>query len=143
MKDDLLVSASSDNTVQVWNMERHERLWELNHGDKVWSTILRDDQVITCCNDKSVRVLALESGEELHRLDHPDPCDNADLSPNKSLLAVACRSAVVLWDIRKAIKIEQFNLGSVSLICELRFNPSGDKIIVGLHNGQVFKIEMN
>ena len=102
VKDNLLISSSQDKTVQVWNMERHQKLWELDHGDKVWSTILRDDQVIACCNDKSVRVLGLESGHELHRLEHPGPCYNADLSPNKSLLAVACRSSVVLWDIKNA-----------------------------------------
>ena len=115
-------------------------LWELEHRDKVWSTILRDNQVITCCEDESVRVLALESGEELHRLEHPGSCYNADLSPDKSLLAVACESSVVLWDIRNVVKIEQFDLGPG--IVDLRFNPSGDKIIVGLHDGQVFKIKM-
>ena len=138
--NNLIISGSHDKTVQVWNMERHEKLWELNHGDLVKSTILRDDQVVTCCADKTVRVLALDSGEELHRLEHPGSCVNADLSPNKSLLAVACKSAVILWDIRKAVKIEQFDLGST--INDVGFNPTGDKLIVGLHEGEVYKIEL-
>ena len=141
VKNNLLISSSFDKTVQVWNMERHEKLWELDHGEAVRCTVVRNDQVITCCHDKSVRVLALESGEELHRLDHPGPCFNADLSPNKSLLAVACGYAVVIWDIRKAVKLEQFDLGPITM--DLRFNPTGDKIIVGLYDGQVFKIEIN
>ena len=141
VKNNLLISGSHDKRVEVWNMERHEMLWRLLHKNVVRCTILRDNQVITCCEDKSVRILALESGKELHRLDHPGTCYNADLSPNKSLLAVACGSAVVLWDIREAVKLEQFDLGPD--IYDLRFNPSGDKIIVGLGDGQVFKIEIN
>ena len=143
VKNNLVISASFDKTVQVWNMERHEKLWEFDHGDKVWSLTLRDNQVITCCGDKSVRVLALESGKELHRLEHPGACKNADLSPNQSLLAVACYSAVILWDIRegKFNKIEQFDLGPK--INDLRFNPTGDKIIVGSFGGEIYEIELH
>ena len=121
-------------------MEKQKKLWELNHGDEVWGTILRDDQLITCCRDKSVRVLALQSGELLNKLDQSDYCYNADLSPNGSLLAVACSSVVALWDIRKAVKIKEFDLGL--RVNDLQFNPSGDKLIVGLHEGDIFKIEM-
>ena len=110
-----------------------------------------DDQVITCPDDKSVRVLALQSGEELHCLEHPSECNNIDLSPNKSLLAVACDSAVVLWDIKNAVKIGQFDFGYESTcifertlghIYDVRFNPTGDKIIAGLNGGEVFIIEL-
>ena len=127
--------------MQVWNMERHEKLWEFGHGHKVWSSILRDDQVITCCEDKSVRVLALQTGEELHRLEHLSLCYNADLSPNKSLLAVACPDGIVLWDIRNAVKIERFDFADRG-VHDLKFNPSGDKLIVGLYDGQVYKLEI-
>ena len=121
-------------------MEKHEKLWEFEHGNKVYGAIIRHKQVITCCYDKTVKVLALENGEELHRLDHPNQCLNMDLSPNQSVLAVACSSAVVLWDMNKLVKIKQFDLGSG--INDLRFNPSGDTLIVGLHKGEIFKIEM-
>ena len=140
VKNNLVISASHDWTVQVFNMETDEKLWQFDHQLFVHCVILRDDQVITCCHDKSVRVLALESGEELHRLEHPGPCVNADLNPRKSLLAVACKSAVVLWDIRKAVKLEQFDLGSG--INDVRFNPTGDKIIVGLLKGEIYNIEL-
>ena len=140
MKNNLIISGSHDETVQAWNMERHEKVWQSDHGDKIYSVILRDEQVITCCFDKAVRVFSLQSGKKLHRLEHPGPCYNADLSPNKILLAVACDSAVVLWDIRNTVKIEQFDLGSK--IYDLRFNQSGDKLVVGLYEGEVYKIEL-
>ena len=121
-------------------MERHEKLWEVDHGHRVRSVMLRGDQVITCNEENSVIVLALQSGEELHRLEHPSRCYTADLSPNKSLLAVACHSAVVLWDIKKGVKIEQFNLGTG--VHDVRFNTTGNRLIAGLYDGEVFKIEL-
>ena len=140
VEQNLAISFSHDKIVRVWDMEKHEKIWEFVHGNKVYAAIVRDSQVITSCCDKIVRVLALENGEELHRLDHPDECHNIDLSPNKSLLAVACSSAVVLWDMNKLVKIKQFDLGRD--VHDLRFNPSGLTLIVGLHNGEIFKIEM-
>ena len=140
VEQNLAVSFSHDKTVRVWDMDKHEKIWEFVHGNKVYAAIVRDSQVITSCLDKIVRVLALENGEELHRLDHPDECRCIDLSPNKSLLAVACSSAVVLWDMNKLIKIKQFDLGSG--INDLRFNPSADTLIVGLREGEIYKIEM-
>ena len=121
-------------------MEEHKKLWGFDHEDMVLGSILHDDQVIVCCYDDSVRVLALESGEELHRLEHPSSCCNADVSPNKSLLAVACNSAVVLWDMKKVVKLQELKL--CSEIHDLRFNPSGDRLIVGSKDGEIFKIEM-
>ena len=99
--------------------------------------------MITCSDGRLVRVLALQSGKELHRLEHSSPCNSADLNPKKSLLAVACNSAVVLWDIEKVVKIEQFDLGTEeSRVHDVRFNPTGDKLIAGLSEGEVFLIEL-
>ena len=136
----MLISTSNDNTVQVWDMETNKRIWQVDHGDKIWCSLLHDDKIITCCADKSVRISALESGEELHRLEHPGPCYNADLSPNKSMLAVACDSAVSLWDMDNVVKIREIELGFK--IFDVRFNPSGNCLIVGLSDGEIFKIEM-
>ena len=140
VKNNLLLSNSWDKIVQVWNMERHEKLWEFDTKDEVWSITLRDDQVIICGLDKSIRILALESGQELHHFEHPCPCYNADFNPNKSVLAVASQEGVVFWDVRNAVKIEQFEFGFPA--SDLRFNPSGDKLIVGLSDGRVFKFNI-
>lgn len=141
INENLVISGSEDNTVQVWDMNECKKLWELDHGDLVSDTILCDDRLITCCEDASVRVLDLKSGEQLHRLEHPSPCINADLSRSKSLLAVASESAVVLWDFKNATKIKEFALEPD--VKDVRFNPSGDKLIVALEQGEVVKIEMN
>ena len=66
-------------------------------------------------------------------------CRKVDLSPDKSLLAVACDAAVVIWDMKRVVKLEEFGFDDVR---DLRFNPSGDKLIVGLLEGEILTIEM-
>ena len=120
-------------------MESHEKLWELKNDVDEVSTMVRDGWVIICC-DKLVRILALDNGEELHRLDHSSVCNNADFSPNMNVLAVACDTGVVIWDMKKVAKMKELDLAPE--VQDLRFNPSGDKLIVGAHTGEIFKIEM-
>ena len=150
----VIIGSKYENKVQVLTAETDRLLWEFDHGDTLSNFIVRDDWVITCCR-KSVRVLRLDNGEELHRLDHPSECNKADLCPNKSILAVACDAVVVIWDMKRVVKMKQFELVDDSqpqtdywgenpphMFRDLRFNPSGDKLIVGSLHGRVFNIQM-
>ena len=138
--NDLLISGSADKKLQAWSMEKHEKLWEFDHGDEIRHTILRDDQLVACCDGKCIIIVGCKNGKLLKKLHTSDYCYNIDLSPNGSLLAVACNSAVEFWDIRNAVRVKEFKLGT--MICDLRFNPSGDTLIAGANNGEIFKIEM-
>ena len=95
--------------------------------------------LITSSQDKTVKFWDVHNGDEQHCLLHSSSCYNFDVY--KSVLAVATDSAVVLWNMESFAKIHEFKLGQN--IFDLKFNPSGNKIIAGLHNGEVFKIELN
>ena len=111
VKGNLVASGSHDKEVQVWNMRRKQKVWQFGHEDKVFCVQLHDKYLITCCNDKSTRIWDIETGKVIHKLVHPRRCNNCDLSPNKTLLAVASDTAVVLWDFKNATKIKEFKLG--------------------------------
>ena len=86
------------------------------------------------------RIWSVETGEEIHRLVHEDQCTNFDLSPDKTILAVGCESGVVLWDFRNATKMKEFKLERE--VTDLRFNPAGDRIVVGAFDGWIVKIDL-
>ena len=135
-----MASGSANKTVQVWNMRTKQKLWHLQHEDKVKCVQLHDKYLITCCYDKSTRIWDIETGKVIQKLVHPGKCYNCDLSPNKTLLAVASLTAVVLWDFKNATKIKEFKLGAK--IADVRFNQDGTRLVAGLHEGEVFKIDL-
>ena len=121
-------------------MRTKQKLWQFDHEDNVYCVQLHDTYLITCSADKSARIWDIETGKLIHKLAHSASCGNCDLSPNRTLLAVASDTAVVLWDFKKATKIKEFKLGE--LIVDVRFNRDGTTLVVGLKYGQIFKIDL-
>ena len=136
-----MASGSADKSLQVWNMETNSKVWQFEHEDEVKCVQLHDRWLISSGDDKLTRIWNLDTGKEKHRLVHEHPCYNFDLSPNNTILAVGCDSGVVLWDFETATKIKELKLGESSTN-DLRFNPTGDRLVVGLQDGQVFKIDL-
>ena len=135
-----MASGSSNKTVQVWNMETSSKIRQFDHEGAVYCVQLHDKWLISSSHDKSTRIWNLDTGEEIHRLVHEGPCTNFDLSPDKAILAVGCSTGVVLWDFRTATKLREFELERE--VTDLRFNPAGDRLIVGASDGWIFKIDL-
>ena len=139
IRGNLIASCGQDKKAKVWDMEKDRQVWEFDHMDEVYCVKLFDKYLLTSSLDKSVQLWDLESGEQRHRMEHSSGCYNFDI--HKSLLAVGTKNTVELWDIRTSEKVEEFKLGNVHR--DLRFNPSGSELVVGLGEGEVFIIRMN
>ena len=126
--------------VQVWNMETHSKVWQFQHDRTVNCVQLQNKQLISCSDDEATRIWDLDTGKEVRKLSHDGPCNNFDISPSKTILAVACGSGVVLWNFRLGTKMKEFKLGHK--INDLRFNPAGNRIVAGSDDGRVFKIDL-
>ena len=135
-----LASGSLDNTVQVWNMQTNRKVTQFQHENQAWCVQLYDNLLVSCSLDKSTRIRDIITGNELHNLSHSSSCLNFDLNPLQTVLAVACNTAVVLWDFKNGKKIKQFNLGKS--IRDVRFNLAGNTLVAGLYDGRVFKIDL-
>ena len=140
VQGDLIASGSQDESAQVWNMRTQQKLWHFRHDDEVNCVQLHENWLITCSDDKSTRIWDLGNGKLLHRLEQSNLCNNLDISPNKSLMAIATRDELVLLDLLKTKTIQKFNLGPRHN--DVRFSPSGKRLVVGLSGGEVFKIDL-
>ena len=136
----LLASGSHDKKVQVWDMQTNRKRAEFQHEDKVWCVQLTNKFLISSSSDKSVKIWDLETEKVLYKLTHSRECYNFDLDRDKTVLAVASNTAVVIWDFKKGTKIKEYNPGN--WIHDVRFNPAGDTLVAGLHDGRVFKISL-
>ena len=125
-------------------METNENLWDFGYEFRVTCVKLQDNWLVSSATTQTgskheIRVCNVETGEELHRISEVSWCSNFDINPSKAVLAVACEK-VVLWDLKTATKIKEFNL--LGDIFDLKFNPAGDKLIVGSRGGEVSIIEL-
>ena len=125
-------------------METNEELWYFRYEFKVTCVKLQDNWLVSSAATQTgskheIRIWNVETGEELHRLSEVSRCSNFDIHPSKTILAVACNK-VVLLDLKTATKIKEFNL--LGNIFDLKFNPAGDKLIVGSRGGEVSTIEL-
>ena len=139
VEGDLLASGSDDEKVQVWNMQTNRKVAQFQIGNKVTCVKLHKNRVISSSLDQSVKIWDVYT-HQLCNLSHTNACYNFDLNPDKTVLAVACKTAVVLWDYEKAKKIKEFNLGKN--MCDVRFNPAGNTLVAGSDDGRVFKIDL-
>ena len=139
VQGNLIASGSTDKSTQVWNMQTRTKLWQFQHEDKVFCVQLHENWLITCSLDKSTRIWDLGDGKQIHKLEQSGRCVNLDISPNKSLLAIASDYELVLVDFAKVTKIKEFKLGT--RIADVRFNRSGTRLVAGLLEGEVYKID--
>ena len=131
-------SSSSDKTFQYWNLKTEELVFKKTFSGTVSRVKLTDDYLISSGYDGTVRFFSRTSGEELHRLDHSNDCNWFDHNKTGKLLAVAGDNFVVIWKVNGFEKLKTFEFNT--FVMRVDFNDIGNKIIVGLHDGNIHLI---
>lgn len=70
----IILSASADNTIKLWDVQRDLELYSLNmHPDLIHSVSWSVDgsQIATTCRDKNIRVIDVRKGEVVHTIKKP------------------------------------------------------------------------
>lgn len=107
----LIVSASDDGQVQVWDAVSGEKKRKtFTHGDWVYTAAFSADSklVITASQDKTARIWNAQTGEpKTDSLKMPGPVRWAAISPDGKLALTAAESAAQLWDVDKGQPVGQ------------------------------------
>jgi WD40 repeat protein len=104
----MLVTASSNGTAQVWDLETVRSLRILKHGDAVTRAIFSSDGqlVATASKDHTARVWAVSDGRELARLSHDAAVLQAAFSPDSRELVTACDDGTArIWDVSTEFEV--------------------------------------
>ena len=121
-------------------MSEVKQVAQMKHDAEVCCVVLHNDIVITASTDKTVRVWETRTGKLMHTLTHSTGCRNVDISPDKTILAVAQDEyGVQFWCMKKWNKLGEVKLGDTQ---DVRFS-SHQELIAGNLNGEVNMISMN
>ena len=108
-------------------------------------------ELLVSCGDKTIRIWKLKNGNLLHKLQLPDWCRNFDLNFKNTLLAVAHDFGVSIWDFSRlrsfdgkdfSVQIPIMEIPTLKKVMDVRFSESGTRLIVGQHDGKVFKVNL-
>ena len=145
----ILASGSFDHLVQVWNIEKQIKLYEVDHGHAVYCVKIVDE-LLLASGGIMVKIWNLKSGNLLHKLQLPNMLCNFDLDPQNTLLAVAHYHGVSIWDFSSLKSFDGLDYSVRSPIMDIklqdvmdvRFNEPGTRLIVGQYDGKVFKVDL-
>lgn len=114
-RSNLLVSASMDHSVRVWDASSGTIFRKLTHHtaavkDAKWN--LDGSQVLSCGYDKTARLVNLETGQEVVRFPHHNYVTSVQFHPtdSKLFLAGTFKSSILCWDIRTGNKYSKETL---------------------------------
>ena len=134
----------------MWNIKTRTKLYQVDHTDSVHCVKIVDELLVSC-GDTTIRIWKLKNGNYLHELQLPDWCRNFDLNWKNTLLAVAHDLGVSIWDFSRlrsfdgkdfSVQISIMEITTLEKVMDVRFSESGTRLIVGQHDGKVFKIDL-
>ena len=137
----LLASGGTDKSVQVWNVETKQKLYDVKHNHSVSSVFFKNSMLISASLDQTCKISNKDDGRLLKTLEHDGKCNNIDIKGN--MMAVAHgnngeRGGVSVWNIENFSKIEEYQFKQIT---DVRFQ-SDSRIIFASNDGWIYKIEL-
>ena len=129
----LVVTASWDQTAQVWDAQSGRRLGRpLRHNGRVWSASFSSGStlVVTASADRTARVWQARSGEMLQEFKHDDEVNSAFFNPDGTRLATASDDAKVrIWNLETGGQIGDALQHGTASVNTATFSPDGALVV--------------
>jgi WD40 repeat protein len=134
-----IVSASSDNTIRVWDVNTGKQLRQLiGHNGLIRTLAISPDgkRAVSGCTDQTCRVWDLDSGKELFQIQgHTSYVYTVAIAPDgKTGLSVSSDGAIRQWDIKSGKDIRKFQ-GHTRYVSSLSFSADGKRLLSSSADG--------
>ncbi|MGQ9805196.1 MAG: WD40 repeat domain-containing protein [Chlorobiales bacterium] len=128
----LLVSASSDKMVRIWDVKNGKALFSIKaHKQAVnYAEFSPDGKVIvSASSDKTAKLWSATDGKRIGSLSgHKDGVNWANFSPDGKMIATACQDKLIyLFNVETRKKIKQL-AGHGHNVTVVKFSPDGSRI---------------
>ncbi|XP_049991447.1 POC1 centriolar protein homolog B isoform X3 [Alexandromys fortis] len=135
----LLVTASEDKSIKVWNVFRQRFLYSLyRHTHWVRSAKFSPDGrlIVSCSEDKTIKIWDTASKQCVNNFSDSVGFGNfVDFSPNGTCIASAGSDHTVkIWDIRVNKLLQHYQVHSCG-VNSLSFHPSGNSLVTASSDG--------
>jgi small GTP-binding protein len=140
LSDDRVVSASSDQTLKVWDIKTGKEIKTLKgHTAPVWSVaVLSDDRVVSASWDKTLKVWDIKTGKEIITLKgHTGWVYSVAVLSDDRVVSASPDKTLKVWDIKtgKEIKTLKGHTGAVWSVTVL-----SDDRVVSASSDQTLKV---
>jgi WD40 repeat protein len=119
--------------IGIWDTAKNQQLGQLRSADyPIAVDITADGRTMAVAGryDGSVEIWSLDRGVVLQRFVNPSSrADDVAVSPDGKLVASACSSAAVIWDLTTGQLVRQLAINS-SQGC-VDFSPDGQRLVTG------------
>lgn len=137
----LLLSASADDTAQVWNLATGApHAPALRHGNLVNSARFSPDErhVVTASNDNTARLWDTATGLPLtEELPHDYALSLATFTrDNRRVLTTSFGGAFAVWELREPF-VPTLRVKHTSSVSQVQFSPDGRKLVSGSFDGEI------
>jgi len=138
-----LVSASTDATVKIWDLESGSLIHDMSgHGGDVESVRFSPDgrTVASGASDFLAILWDVEQGTEIRRfIGHDRPVRSAVFSPDgQRLLTGSSDTTLILWDVATANILQRYT-GHAASVLAVAYHPAGTMALSGSRDGTLLQ----
>ncbi len=128
----LLVSASSDKIVRIWDVKNGKLLFAIKaHKQAINHAEFSPDgkMIVSASSDKTAKLWNTANGKRIGVFSgHKDGVNWANFSPDGKMIATACQDKTIyLFNVATQKKIRQFT-GHTHNVTVVKFSPDGTKL---------------
>jgi WD40 repeat protein len=132
----LELPASSDGTIQLWDVEEGHAKRLIGHNEPVTDIAFHPNgqRIASVGADKTLRIWDVEGATQVHQINNVDAC--VAYSPDGNYLAFGWNDSVLLWDIEANTVVHTAEIGRKTR--HVAFSPDGGFLLLEHESSKLY-----